>query len=129
MFTASRRQERLEQLRERLAPAATDRLNEIVRGLGDFEKAETPIPNYSLAGIPAAAQLMMAKVLMQEMKDSPIRINEVLINGTVNTRISAEKARPQWITADEVGDYVAWLVSDKAHMVRSSVPYLEEQVR
>ncbi|MEO0405881.1 MAG: SDR family oxidoreductase [Cyanobacteria bacterium P01_A01_bin.135] len=91
--------------------------------------AETTIPNYSLVGIPAAAQLMMAKVLMQEMKDSPVRINEVMVNSLVNTRNSAEQAQPQWITADEIGDYVAWLISDEAYMMRSSVPHLREQVR
>ncbi|MGB3789539.1 MAG: SDR family oxidoreductase [Phormidesmis sp.] len=91
--------------------------------------AETVVPNYSLVGIPAAAQLMMAKILMQEMKDSSVRINEVMINSLVNTRNSADHAQPQWITANEVGDYIAWLISDEAYMVRSSVPYLQEQVR
>ena len=91
--------------------------------------AETVVPNYSLVGIPAAAQLMMAKILMQEMKDEPVRINEVMINSLVNTRNSADQAQSQWITADEIGDYVAWLISDEAYMVRSSVPYLQEQTR
>lgn len=91
--------------------------------------AETVVPNYSLVGIPAAAQLMMAKILMQEMQDYPVRINEVMINSLVNTRNSADHAQPQWITADEIGDYTAWLISDAAHIVRSSVPYLQEQVR
>ena len=91
--------------------------------------AETVVPNYSLVGIPAATQLMMAKILMQEMKDEPVRINEVMINSLVNTRNSADQAQSQWITADEIGDYVAWLISDEAYMVRSSVPYLQEQTR
>jgi len=91
--------------------------------------AETVIPFYSLVGIPAAGQLMMAKIIMEEMKDSPIRINEVLVNSLVNTRESREYAQPEWITADEIGDYMAWLASDEAHMVRSSVPYLRQQVR
>ncbi|KST66177.1 SDR family NAD(P)-dependent oxidoreductase [Mastigocoleus testarum] len=90
--------------------------------------AENTIPNYSLVAIPAAGQLMMAKVLMEEMKDSGVRINEVMINSLVNTRATKE-AKPEWITADEIGDYVAWLASDEAHMVRSSVPYLQEQSR
>ncbi|MGF1514729.1 MAG: SDR family NAD(P)-dependent oxidoreductase [Elainellaceae cyanobacterium] len=91
--------------------------------------AEVVTPNYALVSIPAAAQLMMAKVAMAELKDSPIRINEVMVNSLVKTRNSAEQAQPHWITADEVGDYVAWLISDEAHMVRSSVPYLQKQVR
>ncbi len=91
--------------------------------------AENAIPNYSLVAIPAAGQLMMAKVLMQEMKDSGVRINEVMVNSLVNTRATEENAKPEWITADEIGDYVAWLASDEAHMVNSSVPYLQEQTR
>lgn len=91
--------------------------------------AENVIPNYSLVGIPAAGQLMMAKVLMEEMKDSGVRINEVMINSLVNTRESKNQAQPEWITADEIGDYVAWLASDEAYMVRNSVPYLQEQSR
>lgn len=90
--------------------------------------AETPIPFYGLVGVPAAAQLMLAKVLMAEMKDSPVRINEVMVNSLVNTRETKDKAQPEWITADEIGDYVAWLASDEAYMVRSSVPYLQQQV-
>ena len=90
--------------------------------------AESVVPNYSLVGIPAAGQLMMAKILMKEAgKD--IRINEVMINSMVNTRNSKDKAEPKWITADEIGDYVAWLVSDEAAMMRSSVPHLQEQSR
>lgn len=91
--------------------------------------AETPVPFYSLVGVPAAGQLMMAKVLMAEMKDSAVRINEVMINSLVNTRETKDKAQPEWITADEIGDYVALLTSDEAQMVRSSVPYLQEQSR
>ncbi|WP_414624493.1 SDR family NAD(P)-dependent oxidoreductase [Calothrix sp. CCY 0018] len=91
--------------------------------------AENAIPNYSLVAITAAGQLMMAKVLMEEMKDSGVRINEVMVNSLVNTRATEENAKPEWITADEIGDYVAWLASDEAHMVNSSVPYLQEQNR
>lgn len=91
--------------------------------------AETPVPFYGLVGVPAAAQLMLAKVLMAEMKDSSVRINEVMINSLVNTRETRDKAEPEWITANEIGDYVAWLTSDEAYMVRSSVPHLQPQLR
>ena len=90
--------------------------------------AEQVIPNYSLVGIPAAGQLMMAKILMAEAGED-VRVNEVMVSSMVNTRNSKDKAEPEWITADEIGDYVAWLVSDDAYMMRSSVPYLREQPR
>lgn len=203
VFTTSRKQEKLDALREYLGNLADEKLTTIVGGLGDFESAqklrdqilgksgridavvaslgstwdgdvpltqvdmeewqqyiltnltthfvcahtfipvlekgssytflggaaaEEALPNYSVVAIPAAGQLMMAKILMKEAgKD--IRINEVMISSLVNTRNSKDRAKPEWITADEIGDYVAWLVSDAAYMVRSSVPHLREQTR
>ena len=90
--------------------------------------AETPIPNYSVVAIPAAGQLMMAKVLMQEMKDSGVRINQIIVNSLVNTRASKDKAQPDWITADEIGDYIAWLASDEGKVVNGTVPYLQKVI-
>lgn len=89
--------------------------------------ADTPIPNYSLVAVPAAGQLMMAKVLMEELKQSGVRINEVVINSYVATRSTKDHAKPEWITATEIGDYVAWLASDEAYMARSSVFHLQQQ--
>lgn len=91
--------------------------------------AEIAIPNYSLIAIPAAGQLMMAKVLMEEMKGSSVRINEVVIHSLVATRLNQGQAKPEWITADEIGDCIAWLASDEAHMVNSSIIRLNEQTR
>ena len=90
--------------------------------------AETPIPNYSVVAIPAAGQLMMAKVLMQEMKDSGVRINQVIVNSLVNTRASRSQAQPDWVTADEIGDYIAWLTSDEGKVVNGTVPYLQKAI-
>lgn len=90
---------------------------------------ETAIPNYSLIAIPAAGQLMMAKVLIEEMKGSGVRINEVVIHSLVATRANQGQAQPQWITALEIGECVAWLASDQAHMVNGSILRLYEQIR
>jgi NAD(P)-dependent dehydrogenase (short-subunit alcohol dehydrogenase family) len=89
--------------------------------------AEMPVPNYSLVAIPAAGQLMMAKVLMEELKQNEVRINEVVINSYVATRSTKEHVKSGWITTSEIGDYVAWLTSEEAYMVRSSVLRLEPQ--
>ncbi len=91
--------------------------------------AEIAIPNYSLIAIPAAGQLMMAKVLMEETKGSGVRINEVVIHSLVATRLNQAQAKPEWITADEIGDCVAWLASDEAYMVNGSIIRLNEQTR
>ncbi|HEY9653208.1 MAG TPA: SDR family oxidoreductase [Coleofasciculaceae cyanobacterium] len=91
--------------------------------------AEIAIPNYSLIAIPAAGQLMMAKVFMEEMKGSSVRINEVVIHSLVATRANQGQAKPEWITADEIGECIAWLASDEAHMVNGSIIRLNEQTR
>ena len=52
--------------------------------LGGLSAVRT-IPNYSVVAVNSAAQLMMARVLMEEMKDAGVRINQVLF-GYLNTR-------------------------------------------
>ncbi|MGL5793954.1 MAG: hypothetical protein ACRC2R_05590 [Xenococcaceae cyanobacterium] len=37
-----------------------------------------------------------------------------MINSYVSTRSSKDQAQPEWISADEIGDYVAWLTSDES---------------
>lgn len=91
--------------------------------------AETAIPNYSLIGIPAAGQLMLAKVVIEEMKGSGVRINQVIVHSLVATRSTQGQIQPQWITADEIGECIAWLTSDEAHMVSGSIIRLNEQSR
>lgn len=90
--------------------------------------ADITIPNYSVVAIPAAGQLMMAKVVMEEMKDSGIRVNQLIVNSLVNTRASQDKAQPDWITADEIGSYVAWLASDEGKVANGTIPHLQKKV-
>lgn len=90
--------------------------------------ADRVIPNYSVVAIPAAAQLMMAKVVMQEMVDSGVRINEVIANSPVNTRASKDKAEPSWLTADEIGEYIAWLASEDGKVANGTIPILQKAI-
>ncbi len=89
--------------------------------------AEVPIPNVSPVSIPAAGQMMLAQVLMQENQGSTIRINEVIVHSWVATRSSKERSQPTWITADDIGEFTAWLASDAASMVNSSLLRLYEK--
>ena len=90
--------------------------------------ADIAIPNYSVVAIPAAGQLMMAKVVMEEMKDSGIRVNQLIVNSLVNTRDSQDKAQPDWITANEIGKYVTWLASDEGKVANGTIPHLQKKV-
>lgn len=87
--------------------------------LGGLSAVRT-IERYSPVGINSAAQLMMAKILMKEMKDTSVRINQVIF-GFINTRARAANAKPEWVTAREVGDFVAYLASDEGRMISGSI--------
>ncbi|MEA5565358.1 MULTISPECIES: SDR family oxidoreductase [unclassified Anabaena] len=89
--------------------------------------AEVPIPNVSPVSITAAGQLMLAQVLMQENKGSSVRINEVIVHSWVATRSSQERSQPTWISADDIGEFTAWLASSEASMVNSSLLRLYEK--
>ena len=82
--------------------------------------AVVPVPQYSVVAINSAAQLMMARILFEEMKETSVRINQVIC-GYINTRARATYARPEWITADEVGRFCAYLASDEAAMISGGV--------
>ena len=90
--------------------------------------AVNPTPNYSVVGIPAAGQLMLAKIVMEEMKDSGVRINQAIANSLVNTRSSKDKAQSNWLTADEIGNYIAWLASDEGKVANGTMPWLQKQI-
>lgn len=87
--------------------------------------AEVVIPNYSVVAIPAAGELMMAKILVEELKGSGVRINEVIAYGFVKTR--PNDAQPGAVTADGIGEFTAWLASNEAYMVSGSILRLYEQ--
>lgn len=84
------------------------------------------MPNYGPVCIPAAAEVMLTQVLIEEMKGSGVRINEVILNSYILTRERDGTGHPEWITADEVGRYTAWLASDEASMVSGTIIHLNE---
>lgn len=84
------------------------------------------VPRYSPVGIASAAQLMMVKVLQEELKGGAVRINQAMF-GYIHTRARAAQARPEWITAEEVGEFVAYLASEEARMVSGAILQLGDR--
>ncbi len=82
--------------------------------------AETPFPKSSLVSIAGAAQLMITRIMMEELKQTPIRWIHLLL-GPVNTRKVRDQAQPDWITAEEVGEFIAFLFSSQGQMVGRTV--------
>jgi 3-oxoacyl-[acyl-carrier protein] reductase len=108
-------------------PALADRDNASYTLLGG-SAAEMPFTNVSPVAITAAGQLMLAKVVIEEMKQqgSKVRINELIVQGMVKTRAMEQHSQPNWITPQAIGEYLAWLASDEAHMVRGSILHLNQ---
>jgi NAD(P)-dependent dehydrogenase (short-subunit alcohol dehydrogenase family) len=67
-----------------------------------------PIPKSGPVSIAGAAQVMMKDVFAKEMEDKPVRINLLSMMGSIATR-SHPNSDPDTITADDVGQYVAYL--------------------
>jgi hypothetical protein len=56
---------------------------------------------------------MLARVLASEHRHEPIRINTLILGTPIVSRTKPE-GETDWLTADEVGQYVAWLVSGRS---------------
>lgn len=82
--------------------------------------AEIPFPSSSLVSISGAAQLMMSRIVFEELKGTKIRFIHLLL-GAVNTRKVREKAESNWITAEEVGEFISYLLSGKGRVVSNTV--------
>jgi 3-oxoacyl-[acyl-carrier protein] reductase len=80
------------------------------------DACDIPVANSGPVSIVGAAQLMMKDVAVEELKESPVRINAIVIGTPVVTR-SRTKTQRGWLTADEIGSYAAYLASDDGRHV------------
>jgi NAD(P)-dependent dehydrogenase (short-subunit alcohol dehydrogenase family) len=75
--------------------------------------ADVPVPNSGLVSVSAHAQLMLARVLASEHRHEPIRINTLIVGTPIVSRNKPD-GDADWLTSEEVGQYVAWLVSSRS---------------
>jgi NAD(P)-dependent dehydrogenase (short-subunit alcohol dehydrogenase family) len=77
--------------------------------------AEQPYPMAGPVAMAAAAQKSMALTLAEELKPTGIRVFELIL-GPIKTRARLRngQGRSDWFTAEEVGDYVAGLVTGRS---------------
>lgn len=76
-------------------------------------EAESIYPDEGVMSIMAAAQKMMARVSAREAFDSNVRVHTVTAHTSVKTRSRGEDANPDWITAADLGLYVAAVVDNR----------------
>ncbi len=90
--------------------------------------AEQAIPLAGPISILAAAQLMMKDVLVKEWAAQPVRINTLLLATPIISR-SRPTGEPHWLTAEDVGTYAAYLISERAAGVRGETLRLTQRAQ
>ena len=70
--------------------------------------AEWPVPQAGPVSVAGAGQLMLGRALAFEMEPTEVRVNELVL-GAVMTRVRGGKGEPEWVTGEEVGDFVVRL--------------------
>jgi NAD(P)-dependent dehydrogenase (short-subunit alcohol dehydrogenase family) len=84
-------------------------------------------PGTGLVSIVTAAQAMLARVVMQEMQESAVRVNEVVLHTPFGW--GDDGAQRGAVTQDDVGRYVALLSSPRASAVRGQTIQLDSPER
>lgn len=79
--------------------------------------ALAPVPRSGVVSILAHAQLMIGQVLAAEHK--AVGVHTVMLRSVIATR-ARPKADPNWVTAAEVGDACAWLLTAQGRMTAGS---------
>lgn len=69
--------------------------------------ATTPYPQASPMSVSSAAQLMLARVMAEELSATPVRVN-ALVLGPMMTR-ARTRGRPEWLSASQVGEFAVEL--------------------
>lgn len=88
----------------------------VARGRGTYVlingfSAEEPYPGAGPVSVGAAGQQMLARMLMVELAESGVQVSQLVL-GPVLSR-SRTRGRPEWISADDVGDVCVGLADGR----------------
>jgi NAD(P)-dependent dehydrogenase (short-subunit alcohol dehydrogenase family) len=85
--------------------------------------ADAPRPGSAPICVTGVAQEMLVRQLAAEHRQSAVRIATVMLGPvrTSETDAALAAAHPEWITAEEVGEFVAHLLGPRARMVHDTV--------
>jgi NAD(P)-dependent dehydrogenase (short-subunit alcohol dehydrogenase family) len=84
---------------------------------------EPMFPGTGLVSIATAAQAMLARTVMKESQGAPLRVNEVVLYTSFGWGDDDRKANP--VRHEDVGRYVAYLISDRGAAVRGRTIHLD----
>lgn len=92
--------------------------------IGGFS-AELAVVGAGPICVAGAGQMMLAKMLAEENKDAGVRVNQLIL-GPIFSR-ARTKGKPEWLTAEEVGQTCVYLASEAGRSVSGSVIHLLER--
>ena len=84
---------------------------------------EPMFPGTGLVSIATAAQAMLARTVMKETGGVPVRVNEVVLYTSFGWGDDERKTSP--VRQEDVGRYVAYLISDHGAAVRGRTSHLD----
>jgi NAD(P)-dependent dehydrogenase (short-subunit alcohol dehydrogenase family) len=88
--------------------------------------ALAPVPHSGVVSILAHAQMMIAEVLAAEHKG--VGVHTLMLKSIIATR-ARPNADPSWITAREVGEACAWLLTPQGRMTAGSTLTLNPKTK
>jgi NAD(P)-dependent dehydrogenase (short-subunit alcohol dehydrogenase family) len=100
-----------------LAESSPGGLYLVVTGPG----AQCPWAGYGHVSVTSAALSMLARVIREEAKDLPVRVQQLQIGSPVRTARNETCACPEWLSAADVGRAIVGLVDGK----RSNEPVIQ----
>ena len=85
--------------------------------------SDAPRPGASLICVTGVAQEMLVRQLAAEHRDAAVRIATVMLGPvrTEGTDPALAEAHPEWLSADEVGEFVALVASPRAGMLHDTL--------
>ncbi|MFA0963503.1 SDR family NAD(P)-dependent oxidoreductase [Roseivirga sp. BDSF3-8] len=90
--------------------------------------SEYPVPDSGAVSVMASAQQMMARVMAAENKHpSTLRIYSLVLMTPVVTRVNERDAHPDWVTASQVGEYLATMYHGKTNNRDEAVHFLHNR--
>lgn len=82
--------------------------------------ATSPVRNAAPMSVAAAALDMLGRALAEEFEDIGVRLHRLRIDTPVATRARSDP-KPEWPTAEEVGQVALWLLSEQAALMQGGL--------
>jgi 3-oxoacyl-[acyl-carrier protein] reductase len=89
---------------------------------------DAPVPRSGPVSVAVAGQLMLKRVFAQEFRHTGVRVNEVMVYSPL-TRDRPATLAVDPLTAEEIGEFIAFLASPHAHASPETIRLADRRAR